>query len=385
MASLHSPHSPTPPPATPLRTAAPLQVDYTLMFRSLAGEEALGRCVGAALPSHRALHLLVINIADWGGDARDRVVTSLRRCGGDGVRKRRVCGCVCLGRSVRALLVLFVGACFACAFVGACFACALATPCFFCVCARESVFLLCACATPVLFSVRALRRVSSACVRRRVSSVCVRDAVFLLCVCDAVFLLRVCDAVFLLCVCDAVFLLCACATPCFFCVCVRHQCFFLCVRDAVFLLCVCAMPCFFCVRARRRVSSVYVRDAVFLLCVCARDTSAILCACARVWARVCLRAPACAGSLSRAAGDARVVVLGTGADIVGTPLDRSGSTLTVDQRMEALVAMVQVGCVCPPCAVCAQSEGSTQGFARGEGCLPGSVCVQFQGCGLRGV
>jgi hypothetical protein len=50
-------------------------------------------------------------------------------------------------------------------------------------------------------------------------------------------------------------------------------------------------------------------------------------------------------AIVRTTRDARVFVIGTQADVVGTPQDRSGSTLSVDQRMEELIGMVQV-CMC---------------------------------------
>ncbi len=61
-------------------------------------------------------------------------------------------------------------------------------------------------------------------------------------------------------------------------------------------------------------------------------------------------------SIVRSSQDARVVVIGTQADMVGTPLDHSGSTLSVDERMEELIGMVQVG-VCVRVWLCVYRGG----------------------------
>jgi hypothetical protein len=52
-------------------------VDFELFVRSVDGEDVLARVVNARLTCERTVHLLCINVADWGGDVRDRVVTAL--------------------------------------------------------------------------------------------------------------------------------------------------------------------------------------------------------------------------------------------------------------------------------------------------------------------
>lgn len=71
-----------PPNGPPYDTASlifpPLtECDFSLMIRGVEGEEVFGRTVHSKLSSDRCLQVCAINLADWSGDVRDRVVRAL--------------------------------------------------------------------------------------------------------------------------------------------------------------------------------------------------------------------------------------------------------------------------------------------------------------------
>jgi hypothetical protein len=58
---------------------APRDQDYVCFVRTLDGEEAFNRSVNVRrVPCDRALHLCFLNLAEWTGDVRDRVVRALQ-------------------------------------------------------------------------------------------------------------------------------------------------------------------------------------------------------------------------------------------------------------------------------------------------------------------